>query len=528
LRLLYTKCWPDCDAQRDKDGSLLPEHGGADKRIRGQPGIAAMERIAEHLLELKCDVRVATIPAPGAKPSGWDIADAIAEGWKRDEVMTFLREHLRTPHKTKTPMAAVGTEASWRDLLARDEKGRIVATAGNAYLMLANLPEWRDVIAFDVFARRVVKRAPPPYPRGVIGDWTDIDDTRTAVWLASRGLTRVSAPQVAEGAAAAADDFPFDPVCEYLEALPPWDGTERLAHWLVDIFGAPDSDYARMVGTFWLLGMVRRAFDPGSKFDYMPILEGPQGRGKSTALEILVGEQWFGNTDFTMGDKDSMAVLQGKWLYEIAELDRFNRADTTRVKSFVSRQVDEYRSPYGRRVIKQPRRVVLCGSTNQFEYFKDQTGNRRFWPIQCRADIDFDRVAATRTQLWAEALVRYRERIRAFPSRDEQEKHFAPEQEQREIVDSWEESLHHYLSEPAADGSPRSVVSAGELLSKALHIEAGKVTKEMSVRIGVVMRRTGWAKVDRRRGVPRSSRVNSMAVSRRALGRAELPTGAAL
>lgn len=488
--------WPDCDAQTDRDGHVLPE---AD-----QPGIKAAEHVAEILQALGCIVRIVAIPAPGAKPGGWDVADAIAEGWTADQVRAFVRDNLRPPkcaEGSDTPQQAAPAD-EWRQQLARNGNGAVMATVGNAYLNLVHRPEWRGVLAFDEFAQRPIKRSPPPFERGVAGEWEGMDDSFCSFWLQTHaGMPKLSTPMAAEAAEMAAKIASFDPVKAYLEGLA-WDQTPRIDHWLVDFFGAEQSEYTRLVGRFWLLGMVKRAFEPGCKFDYMPILEGPQGRGKSSALEILA-HPWFGNTDFVMGDKDSMAVMQGKWLYEIAELDSFNKADTTRVKSFVSRQFDEFRPAYGRRVVKLPRRVVLVGTTNQFEYFKDASGNRRFWPIRCVDMIELDGLRAARDQLLAEAVVRWRAGDRCYPSREEQEQFVAPEQESREIADAWEEGVHRFLEEPMVDGSKVDRASSFDILVKGLHLDAGKITKEMTTRVGIVMRKLGWTKLERRGEHPR-------------------------
>lgn len=487
--------WPDCDAQQGKDGQTLPE--------AEQPGMRAAERVAAILTGIGAVVRIVEIPAPGAKPAGWDVADAIAEGWSPDQVRAFVRDNLRRPacaEGTPTPDQAAPLD-DWKQELVRSGNGALLSCVANAFLILTHRPEWRNVLAFDEFAQRPVKRMPPPFARGVAGDWEGMDDSFSSFWLATRaGLTKISSVQAAEAAEMAARAAPFDPVREYLEGLT-WDRVPRLEQWLADFFGAPDTPYTRLVGRLWLVGMVKRAFEPGGKFDYMPILEGPQGKGKSTALEILA-HPWFGNTDFVMGDKDSMAVMQGKWLYEIAELDSFNKADTTRVKSFVTRQFDEFRPAYGRRILKIPRRVVLVGTTNQFEYFKDATGNRRFWPIKVLEQIELDGLRAMRDQLLAEAVERHRAGERTYPTREEQEQYITPEQDAREIADAWEEGVHRYLEDPGIDGRPDQV-SGYDVLTKGLKIDPGKITKEMTTRVGIVMRKLHWTKRERRGEHPR-------------------------
>lgn len=488
--------WPDCDAQQDKHGQTLPEDE--------QPGIKAAERVAEVLVGLGASVRIVAIPAPGAKPSGWDVADAIAEGWTGEQVRAFVRDNLRAPKCAaglSTPDQAPPDD-DWRRQLTRNGNGSLMATVGNAYLQFVHRPEWRGVLAFDEFAQRPIKLAPPPFERGVAGDWEGMDDSFASFWMQTHaGMAKISTPMTSEAAEMAARIASFDPVKRHLEALP-WDGRLRVDEWLIDYFGAPATDYTRLVGRLWLLGMVRRAFEPGSKFDYMPILEGPQGRGKSTALEILA-HPWFGNTDFVMGDKDSMAVMQGKWLYEIAELDSFNKADTTRVKSFVSRQIDEFRPAYGRRVVRLPRRVVLVGTTNQFEYFKDSSGNRRFWPIKVVDMIELDGLRAVRDQLLAEAVARWRDGEVCYPTREQQDQFITPEQESREIADAWEEGVHRYLEEPDVGGIRIDQASGYDILVKGLKLDAGKITKEMTTRVGIVMRKLGWNKHERRGEHPR-------------------------
>ncbi len=491
--------WPDCDAQRDKGGEVLPE--------ARQPGIRAAEEMAAILRKHDAQVRIVRIPAPGAKPAGWDVADAIAEGWTATQVRQFIVENLRSPGGAEGSARddqAAPADAEWTRELARDDRGRLIPGVPNAYIMLTNREEWLKVLAFDEFAQRPVKRFPPPYARGVAGDWDGMDDSMTMLWLAQRAaMPKLSSAQAAEAAEMAARAYTFDPVRGALESYV-WDGTARVDHWLVDFFGAPDTPYTRLVGRFWLLGMVRRVFEPGCKFDYMPILEGPQGRGKSTALAILAGDQWFGNTDFVMGDKDSMAVMQGKWVYEIAELDSFNKADTTRVKSFVTRQIDEFRPAYGRRVMKLPRRIVLVGTTNQYEYFKDATGNRRFWPVKVIEQINLDGLRASREQLFAEAVALYRAGERSYPSREEQEQYFTPEQDAREIGDAWDDAIHKYLTtRDAIDGTLPDNVSAFDILVHALKVDPGKITKEMSTRVGISMRKLGWHKRERRGEHPR-------------------------
>jgi hypothetical protein len=186
-----------------------------------------------------------------------------------------------------------------------------------------------------------------------------------------------------------------------------------LDKWLVYAIGeTPDSlpkpvfEYLRLVGRFWLLGMVNRVMEPGCKFDYCPVLEGPGGLGKSTLVEALAGPEYFSDTHFDVSrGKEGQEQVQGLWMYEIAELAGFGKAEIQLIKAFISAKVDRYRQSYGRVVESFPRQCVLVGTTNERTYLRDRTGNRRFWPIPVRHRINIPWVRKWRDQLLAEAFV---------------------------------------------------------------------------------------------------------------------------
>jgi putative DNA primase/helicase len=252
----------------------------------------------------------------------------------------------------------------------------------------------------------------------------------------------------------------------------------------------PKTEYTSLVGRYFLIGMVARIYQPGCKMDNMPIFEGAQGKGKSSLLSALCGE-WFADTPFVMGDKDAFQALRGKWLYEISELDAFNRAEATRAKAFISSGVDSYRAPYDRNVKDWPRQCVFAGTTNQHEYFKDSSGNRRYWPLSCDGEVNIDALRSVREQLFAEAVQRYKAGDRWYPTAQEQRELFDPQQEHREIGDPWMISLQKYVA-----GFSRLEVTSLELLTEALKIEVGKIdnARQMVTRIGICMRKLGWGK----------------------------------
>jgi predicted P-loop ATPase len=158
---------------------------------------------------------------------------------------------------------------------------------------------------------------------------------------------------------------------------------QRLDSWALTYLGADDTPLNRAFGALWAISAIARIMQPGAKADHMLILEGPQGARKSTALKVLAGADWFTDELAEIGSKDAAQQMRGVWIIEIAELDAIGRAEVSRIKAFLSRTVDRYRPPYGRYVIDVPRQCVFAGSVNPDTYLRDETGNRRFWPVRC-------------------------------------------------------------------------------------------------------------------------------------------------
>ena len=377
----------------------------------------------------------------------------------------------------------------------------------NVYLHLVHNPALAGLVGYDEFAHLVVKRRAPPW-KSTPGEWTPNDDYLLGMWLAERERTTIKGEgTIVAGVAMAAFERSFHPVVEMLDALPAWDGVERLAHWMHECLGAADTTYTRLVGAWFVMGMLRRVRNPGCQLDYMIVLEGLQGKRKSSALRVLaLRDEWFTDTPIRIGTPDALLSLAGKLVTEIAELDSFNRAESTAVKAFVTSRVDRVREPYARRYVDRPRSGVLVGSTNQSEYFKDPTGSRRFWPVACEGEIDLDKLRDWREQLLAEALMRLGsadpEVSRCWPTRAEEEQYLVPEQERREIVDPWTEKLAAWVDSKQNYGDAGQQVNevesftSVELLTKCLNVPIDRIDggRQMATRVGISMHRLGWVK----------------------------------
>ncbi len=388
------------------------------------------------------------------------------------------------------PPAAGG----WKDQLARTENGMLIPHMQNVELILGNDERWAGVIGFSSFSSKIVKLRAAPYG-GSTGDWADIDDMLVMKWLAQQYNLRVKASSVIEAVSVVAHDHKFHPVRDYLNKLE-WDRVKRLGTWLTDIMGVAPTDYSSKVGKRWMISAVGRVMKPGCKADSVMILEGAQGAGKSTAMSVLGGE-WFMDTPFALGDKDGFQAIRGKWIVELGELDSFNKAESTKAKQFFSASTDTYRESYGRRTMDVPRQCVFVGTTNQDEYLKDATGNRRYWPVAC-TKVDLDQLREVRDQLWAEAMFCYMAGDVWWVNRDESPL-FAEAQEERFVVDEWEGPILKWLEESQVG----ETTTGSEILQGALKLDFGHWGKPEQMRVGAIMHRFGWRKV-RQAALPKS------------------------
>lgn len=378
----------------------------------------------------------------------------------------------------------------WRDALSRTDRGAIQPTLRNVVEILRRDTEWDGVIGYDEFSGRCMKRKPPPFSVADVGEWSDLDDSRLRLWLSQKYGFEPKREVIMDAVHLCADGNRFHQVRGWLRALK-WDGQPRLAYWLAAYLGAEPSPYTQAVARKWLIASVARIMRPGCKADNVLILEGAQGLGKSTALAILGGD-YFTDAPFKLGDKEGFQIIRGRWIVELSELDSFNKAESSSAKLFFSQYVDRYRDPWGKRPSDVPRQCVFAGSVNHDTYLKDDTGNRRYWPVKCtRADLVDLR--ADRDQLFAEAVAAYDagERWDVLP---EERPMFEAEQEQRYVGDAWETRINSWLEDGDEAGVKRDRVTMAQVLSGALHLDSSKWTRAEQIRAGTVMRRLGWVR----------------------------------
>ncbi len=546
--------WPDSDAKRERLTAAEREAGvNPDTKpllpASRQPGLAAMRSIGQLLqTDYACTVLMVNLKPPGERPDGWDIADAIAEGWTADQVRSFIRaaREFKAPEDAarakqgaaaSTPSRAAAREGegdgeedadAWRKhLLTSPSTGSIRPVRENVVLALdgrpdkglPGVPECEGLIAFNEFTNNVVKLRPTPWGSPE-GEWLEADELQMGDWLVrEHWLPSMSREALSEAVLIVAKRHAYHPLRARIEALyGKWDKHPRLDEWLrrccleEDEWDLDDplQRYLTLAGRFFVMGMCarvmaekRRGADvvvgPGCKFDFMLILEGPQGWGKSTLAKTLGGE-FFADTGLNIGEKDSLMNIQGIWVYEWGELDSMSKQEVSKVKLFISSPVDRFRATFDRRPAKYPRQVVFVGTTNESHYLTDTTGNRRFWPVLVTRRPDIEWLRENLEQMLAEAVHRVKEGERFWPTPEEQRLLFDPQQRERTVESSLESAIRTYLyddQQKVPMGQPNGAL-LGEITMQDLLTRIGytidKQTDAVVKKAGAVMHMLGWSK----------------------------------
>jgi putative DNA primase/helicase len=394
-------------------------------------------------------------------------------------------------------------KAGWESCLLKNKQGAYLPNLSNTAAILTHREEWHNVIAFDAFAGVVVKKKQPPWCEDTspeddtLGEWTSDDSSRAAVWITREYNCSVYTSVVEEAVRMVAARWEIHPVRDYLNGLT-WDKKPRIDDFLVRLAGAQDNRYVRAITKSFLLGAVARIMRPGAKVDTVLILEGAQGVGKSTLLNILASDDWFLDTSFNIGGKDGYQALRRKWIIEFSELDAFSRTDLSRAKAFVSSVKDSYRPPYGRSTLDFPRQCVFAGTINPSSgngYLSDETGARRFWPVHV-GKVDLKAVRAERDQLWAEAFLRYRNNESWYLRDPKLLEAAALEVEERRESDPWEVHFREFIDLNRAIHK-RGGVTIPELLTNAVDMPKDRQDRAAQIKAGKALRAIGWTDVQR-------------------------------
>lgn len=243
----------------------------------------------------------------------------------------------------------------------------------------------------------------------------------------------------------------YNPVMEYLEeAVEEWDGRQRINRMFQVYLGADDIELISKIAEMWLVGAVAKVYDPYVKFDYVLDLVGGQGVGKTSLLQKL-GGNWYTDAVTDFSNKDNYDIMLKSLIVNDDEMVASNRMSFAETKAFISKTSLRFRKPYMKRTEEFAKNFVLARTTNQKEYLKDKTGERRFLPIMVNAEkqkkhpMEID--PETIKQIWGEAVTIFKNGA-SLMFDEETEKELNVYRERFMYRDEVEQQVLEYLDMP--------------------------------------------------------------------------------
>lgn len=452
-----------------------------------------------HDLDADCDPDT---PA-NSRPSYKEMAKLASED-KR------VRKQIVADHRAEAEedfdVLSDGTD--WEGLLRFTEKGAIAQTIENVVVILTHDPKLAGKVALNEMDHNIVALSSLPW-REVDGpsQWSDTDDAQLRLYL-EKGYGLSGKDRIFDAVNVVAQDHAFHPVKKYLDGCI-WDGVPRVETLLVDYLGAEDGPYTRAVTRKTLAAAVARIYQPGCKFDYMLTLQGRQGLGKSAIISKLGGE-WYSDTFTTLQGKEAYEQVLGVWLMEVGELAGMRKAEAETVKLFISKTSDRFRPAYGRRIQEFPRQCVFVGTTNETQFLRDNTGNRRFWvvatPNAPTKDLWKDMTPEMVRLIWGEAVELYHAGEPLYLPKDleavareiqetyqEEDPHvgLVAEYLDRLLPDDWYErdlyDRRQWLESGAVGSVKRMTVCTAEIWSEAMDGDPKKFDRYVGMRVRAIM-----------------------------------------
>lgn len=368
------------------------------------------------------------------------------------------------------------------------KNGKILLCTENVQMYLESSRIFAGRFKFDEFAQKMEFRKD--------AEWRDLSDAdilyiQSIIQKTQPAFGTVSRMMVQDAIHSNSYNHSHDSVKEYILSLE-WDKVPRVDTWLSHAYATPDDPYHAAVGANWLKGLVQRAMQPGCKFDYVLVLEGPQGAKKSMSLAMLASP-WHVETTQTPDNKDFFMLLLGHLVVEFSEGETISRADTKKLKAIITMQEDVFRLPYAHSVSTIKRRCVFAMTTNEEHYLKDDTGNRRWLPVTIGENIDINWIKANRNQLFAEAyhrVITLKEPTWEFP-KEETERAQA---ERRTIDPLAEEVSEWYISIPSEQRdegvTTKMAFDAVHNKNTTVILREAKMNRVDEMRIGAIFKET--------------------------------------
>jgi predicted P-loop ATPase len=386
-----------------------------------------------------------------------DLAQTAAEAEKEAaNLNSDFTSAEKCADQPETPMEKCADD-SWKHRLELNRKtGECEPTYENIRLILANDKYLKGRLCYDLFSERVCLRLPVPWrphEKGIV--CFEDDDAAGLRWYMGAQWHIEARQKIEDGLIIVARTHAFHPVREYLDSLT-WDGIPRVETMLIDYMQAEDTPLNRAISKRWMTAACRRVYEPGVKFDTLLVLvSDKQGIGKSQFADVL-GGKWFRDGLPPLNSKDAVQGLLGNWIIEVGEMAATKKADDELIKQFFACRSDKYRASYGHFDANHPRQCVFFGTTNSREFIMDNTGGRRFWPVEVHASAQdtverITNLKAARDQLWAEARELCRQGEPIFFTEPEFVAELSSIQQQHAQTDEWVGMLEAFLDRPLPD-----------------------------------------------------------------------------
>lgn len=368
------------------------------------------------------------------------LSSPLGQREKTQDRQDYRTRTINTAIKNCTEVYESHTERAERahpelkeiDLLYVTYKGEKIFTQNteNMCRILRHHPDFTGRFRYDLFKNmleiKTINR------RTKNDEWRRLEDSdaievQTQIQVIYSFFGKVGKEMIYDAIIKVSRENMIDSAVDYLTALK-WDGIRRLDNWLCKTFAVPDNEYYRAVASNWMKGIAKRIMHPGCKFDYVLVLEGEQGTKKSTSLAVLGSpldddKSWHVETTMSTDNKDFFMQFEGKVIIEFSEGETLSRTEVKKMKAIITTPSDKYRPAYGRTSQDFPRRCVFAMTTNQTEYLKDETGNRRWLPVACKGVANIEWLKENRDQLYAEAYdraINKKETAYEFPDEETQ------------------------------------------------------------------------------------------------------------
>ena len=421
--------------------------------------------------------------------------------------------------------AEIQENSDWKSKLNRNSTDNAIKNnLKNIFLILNNDTQYKDKIEFNELTQmRTFCRT----------DWNDVIESRLKLYLEQKYDLMTSIESINHICNIIASDHSYHPIKEYLNSVQ-WDGIHRIKSVFSDFLGATDNIYTQSVAVVTFVGAVARIFQAGVKFDTCTVFVGKQGTGKSKFIsKIAVNSEWFTDGVTSFDGKDFYESIQGKWIIELGEGTAFQKSIKERSKQAIASQQDFYRKPYGRNPEIRKRQCVFLGTTNNYDFLKDETGDRRYYPIdvnipKATKNIDKDLTSEYIAQLWAEAVHLYKHGQSIYIqdsgvlalAEQEQRKHFDESPLQSDIYNFLEipitthwydaslEARRNYIrayqnGEQTAGAYKRDRISVKEIACELFGYELNQpIERKMSLEIARTLTALGWNKTGKAEWIP--------------------------